>query len=266
MKPKVIVLRTAGTNCDVETAYGFRLAGGEPHLVHINELLNKNKRFSDHDVMAIPGGFSYGDDIAAGKILANEIKYLLTEEIKKFANAGKPIIGICNGFQVLVKTGLLPDDSDGLAQKVTLTFNDSGKFEDRWVYLKNEKRKAKSEKCIWTRGLPDVIYLPVAHGEGKFVAESKEVLDEIESSGQVVFRYADDKGKSASYPWNPNASVNHIAGICNKKGTILGLMPHPERYLHRYNHPRWTRENLPESGFGLLMFKNAIGYCKSGKH
>jgi len=260
MKPKVLVLRTAGTNCDVETAYGFRLAGGESHLVHINEFLKKKKKLSNYDILAVPGGFSYGDDIAAGKVLANEIKYLLTEEIKRFAAEAKPIIGICNGFQVLVKIGILPYSDKELDQKVTLTFNDSGKFEDRWVYLKNEKVKAKKSKCIWTEGLPKVIYLPVAHGEGKFTAGDKRTLKEIEKNKQIVFRYTNKGGRLASYPWNPNASVNNIAGISNRKGTILGLMPHPERYLFKHNHPRWTREDLPEEGFGLVMFRNAVRY------
>jgi len=262
VKPKVVVLRTAGTNCDIETAHGFKLAGGEPHLVHINALLRKNKGLLDYDILAVPGGFSYGDDIAAGKILANEIKYLLRKEITKFARTGRPVIGICNGFQVLVKTGLLPDGGENLAQKVTLTFNDSGKFEDRWVYLRNEKVKAKNVKCIWTKGLPEIIYLPVAHGEGKFATRNEKILKDVEDNGLVVFRYADRKGKPASYPRNPNGSVNHIAGICNKSGTMLGLMPHPERYLSRCNHPRWTREALPEEGFGLIMFKNAVRYVK----
>lgn len=265
MKPRVMVLRTAGTNCDVETAHGFELAGGEPELVHINQLFRKERKLSGYDVLAIPGGFSYGDDIAAGKILANEIKYLLTEDIKKFASAGKPIIGICNGFQVLVKTGLLPDGIENdFRQTATLTFNDSGKFEDRWVYLKTEKYGDKDSKCIWTRNLPGMIYLPVAHGEGKFVAKDKKVLEDIEKKKKVVFRYTDNRGQLASYPWNPNASVNNIAGICDKRGIILGLMPHPERYLSRLNHPRWTREKLPEDGIGLAIFRNAIKFVKRG--
>jgi len=259
MKPKVIVLRTAGTNCDIETAHGFKLAGGDSHLVHINELLKKSKKLSDFDILAVPGGFSYGDDIAAGKILANEIKYLLAKEIKKFVKAGKPVIGICNGFQVFVKTGLLPDGGESLTQKVTLTFNDSGKFEDRWVYLKNES------DCIWTKGLPEIIYLPVAHGEGKFAVDSDKVLNDLETNKQVAFRYSDMNGKSAPYPQNPNASLNDIAGICTREGTVLGLMPHPERYLFKFNHPRWTREELPEEGFGLVMFRNAVQYCTKRK-
>jgi phosphoribosylformylglycinamidine synthase len=255
MKPRVIILRTAGTNCDIETAHGFHLAGGRPERVHINQLFKKEKRLFDYDIMAIPGGFSYGDDVAAGKILANEIKYLLTEEIKKFAADGKPIIGICNGFQVLVKTGLLPDGAErDLSQKVTLTFNDSGKFEDRWVYLKTE------HKNIWTKGLPNIICLPVAHGEGKFTPGDDSVLRELERGSYVAFRYVDAKGKPAPYPWNPNASVNNIAGISDRQGTILGLMPHPERFLYRYNHPGWTREKLPEEGTGLRILKNAVRY------
>ena len=254
-KPRVIILRTAGTNCDWETEAAIRLAGANPERVHINRLIEKEKNLRDYDILVIPGGFTYGDDISAGKILANEIKYKLFEQLQRFAEK-RLILGICNGFQVLVKSGLLPGNNG--QQEVTLTFNDSGKFEDRWVYLKNT-----SENCLFTKGLKKLIYLPIAHGEGKFIPKGKKVLKELERNDQVVFKYADCSGKEGDYPINPNGSVKSIAAICNKEGNILGMMPHPERYLCRLHHPAWRRENLlPEEGDGLLIFKNIVEYAR----
>jgi len=250
MKPKVIVLRTAGTNCDRETCYAFGAAGGEVELVHINTLFEKKKKLADYEILAIPGGFSYGDDVAAGKILANELKYKLHDEIRDFASSGKPIMGICNGFQVLVKAGLLPG-FNGIdeKQRVTLSFNDTGRFECRWVYLE----KKDNNKCIFTKNLKAMITLPIAHGEGKFVGENDDVISRLEKNGQVVFKYED---------YNPNGSVHDIAGITNPYGNVLGMMPHPERYIHRFHHPRWTRGGVGEEGDGLVIFKNAIEYVK----
>ena len=176
-RPKVLILRTAGTNCDQETAFAFSKVGAEVDLLHINRLFRSQKILEDYQILSIPGGFSYGDDIAAGKILANELRYRLIGGIKKFIASGKLIIGICNGFQVLVKSGLLPGNAD-LTPEASLIINDSGKFEDRWIYLKSPVTGHRSSvKCIWTKGLPEIIYLPVAHGEGKFVTKDKEVLE-----------------------------------------------------------------------------------------
>ena len=256
-KVKAIVLRAAGTNCDIETAYAFRLAGAEAELVHINRLKEKEKKLSDYHILAIPGGFTYGDDIASGKILANELKYALMDEIRNFISSGRLIIGICNGFQVLVKAGLLPDFSKDAANiDVTLSINDSAKFEDRWCYLK----RAKS-RCVFAKDMPETIYLPVAHGEGKFIPKNKAVLERLKQNGQVVFRYVNDKGKSAGYPWNPNGSIDNIAGICDATGRILGIMPHPERHIELTQHPRWT-EGGPKHPHGLSIFKNAVTYCE----
>jgi phosphoribosylformylglycinamidine synthase subunit PurQ / glutaminase len=246
-KPKVIVLRTAGTNCDKETAFAFQTAGANAEVLHINEFISRKKTFDSCKILAIPGGFSYGDDIASGKVFANELIYKLRDSVEKFIKNGKLIIGICNGFQVLVKTGLLPHS--------TLTFNDSGKFEDRWVYLKNINRG----NCIFTRGI-DTIYLPVAHGEGKFVTD-KQTLKELKKNNEIVFKYVDIGGKEAGYPWNPNGAMENIAGICNKEGNVFGMMPHPERFIFKYHHPRWQREKLSAEGDGIKIFRNAVLYA-----
>lgn len=250
--PKVCVLRTAGTNCDGETAFAFEKAGAEADLAHINQFIRKEKDLNNYQILAVPGGFTYGDDIAAGKILANELKYKLIDDIKRFIQEGKLIIGICNGFQILVKSGLLPGN-DNLSQEVSLIINDSGKFEDRWVYLKNQK-------CIWTKNLPEIIYLPVAHGEGKFVVKDKAVLNKLKKNRQIVLQYCDEKGSLAEYPYNPNGSVENIAGICDESGRIFGLMPHPERHIAVLQHPRWESKN--KEGDGFFIFKNGVEYAR----
>lgn len=269
---KVIVLRTAGTNCDNETAFAFELAGAKSELIHVNELARREKDLSDYQILAIPGGFTYGDDIASGKILANELKYKLEEKLQRFIKDGKLIIGICNGFQVLVKSGLLPNLSgDFQTIEATLTLNDSDKFEDRWVYLKRTsakpprkgtmKDKRKTE-CVWVDGIDDIIQLPVAHGEGKFIPKDEAVLNRLRTDGLIVFEYVDDKGRRAGYPHCPNGSVENIAGICDRSGRIFGLMPHPERHVTRYQHPCWTRGRPREAGDGLAIFKNGVRFAK----
>ena len=265
-KPKVLILRTAGTNCDEETAFAFRAAGASADLVHINEFIRGNKKMSAYQIMAIPGGFSYGDDIASGKILANQLRFELKQEVGRFIKSGKLIIGICNGFQVLVKSGLLPalnlSKANGLGPGCSLTFNDSGRFQDEWVYLwtpAHQPRRFTSEiaiptyevgvsKCVWTKDLPDTIYLPIAHGEGKFVVKDAIVLKKLLENNQVVLQYVN----------NPNGSVNDIAGICDPTGRIFGLMPHPERHVSIEQHPR----RIEEAG-GLQIFKNAVEYAKN---
>jgi phosphoribosylformylglycinamidine synthase len=208
--------------------------------------------------MAIPGGFSFGDHIASGRVLANRLRYALGQELKSFVADGKLVIGICNGFQVLVKMGLLPGFDGDFEQKVTLTLNDSGKFEDRWVYLKLDP----ASKCVFSRDV-DSIYLPVRHGEGKFMVDCDATLDKLRAGGQVVFRYCSPDGDEATYPYNPNGSVDDIAGICDFTGRVFGMMPHPEAYLYRENHPRWTREQLPAEGLGRQIFRNAVEYVRN---
>ena len=263
LKPKVLILRTAGTNCDAETDAAFQLAGAETALIHIQNLISGKVNLTDYQILAIPGGFSYGDDISAGILLAVEMKHKLTDALNGFVADGKLILGICNGFQVLVRTGLLPgiNPSDSgtpeMLQRTTLAMNTSAKFECRWVDLATE-----DSVCIFTKGIKPQIYLPVAHAEGRFTAHS-DVLEELKSNKQVVFRYA-----KSEYPHNPNGSDVNIAGICDPTGRIFGLMPHPERFLMKWNHPRWTRladteKNGSEAGDGLAIFKNAVNYVKS---
>ena len=265
VKPKVLILRTAGTNCDMETDVAFQLAGAATDLVHIQNLISGNTDLSGYQILAIPGGFSYGDDIAAGILLAVEMKHKLRDALNQFVANNKLIIGICNGFQVLVRTGLLPGiDKIGeeakLSQFATLAMNTSAKFECRWVELDTQQ-----SPCVFTKGIRPKLYLPVAHAEGRFTAPDN-VLLQIESNSQVVFRYSNhdqSPSKKTEYPDNPNGSDADIAGICDKTGRIFGLMPHPERYLTKYNHPRWTREDLPEEGDGLAIFKNAVDYVRA---
>jgi phosphoribosylformylglycinamidine synthase len=261
---KVMILRTAGTNCDNETAFAFKMAGASPELVHINQLTRDGKRLSDYQILAIPGGFSYGDDIASGKILANELKFGIEDDVQKFIKDGKLIIGICNGFQILVKSGLLPNISENYKTiESTLTLNDSAKFEDRWVYLKRPTQHAqRSTKCVWTEGMKKIIYLPVAHGEGKFIPRDKKILSHLKNNGMIVFEYTDEGGNRKGYPSNPNGSVENIAGICDKTGRILGLMPHPERHISYLQHPRWTRSDHRGRGDGFAIFENGVKYCK----
>lgn len=268
LSPKVIILRAAGTNCDQETAFAFQKAGGNVELVHINQLMRKEKKLDDYQLLAIPGGFTYGDDIAAGKLLANELKYRLKDSLQRFREEGKLIIGICNGFQVLVRSGLLPRDSS-VGQEVSLTLNDSGRFEARWVYLKTQNAKRKTQDCVWIKDLPEIIYLPVAHGEGKFVTQNNKVLERMKQNNQIVFQYCNERGDLSGYPDNPNGSQENIAGICDESGRVLGLMPHPERHIGNLQHPRWTglrsksRNHLPiGEGDGLQIFKNGVEYAR----
>lgn len=255
---RAIVLRAAGINCDVETEYALELAGAKAERVHINRIIEDKGALDKYHILVVPGGFSYGDDVAAGKILANQIVHHLFEPIQKFIEAGKLVLGICNGFQVLVKAGILPGNSDtsGRQQEVTITNNDSGKFEDRWVYL-----APQTERCIFIE--PDrQIYLPVAHAEGKVVTKDKATLENLKTGGFVAFRYVDENSEEGSYPINPNGSVDSIAGLTDTTGRVLGLMPHPERYVRPTQHPRWTRLKNKTDGDGTIIFSNAVNYIQ----
>ena len=255
-KPQVLVLRTAGTNCDREAVRAFELAGAQVESLHINRLVEQADLLDQFQILTIPGGFSYGDDIAAGRIMANQMLHHLRDRARAFVDAGKLVIGICNGFQVLVKAGLLPGLSDpGIngTQQATITYNDSGKFEDRWVWL-----EPATEGCVFiTPGRR--LYLPVAHGEGKVCFADPNVQQRICEDKRIAFRYVDAEGNFGDYPVNPNGSVDHIAGLCDPTGRVFGLMPHPERFIHRTQHPRWTREKI-EDPDGLTIFRNAVNY------
>lgn len=257
-KPRVCVLRTDGINCDEETFYAFQKAGAASQMVHVNQLRSKEERLADYQILALPGGFSYGDDVHSGKILAVELTSFLKEQLNEFVSAGKLILGICNGFQVLVRTGLLPHRNLGNIE-ATLTANDSGHFECRWVKL-----LAEASHCVFTRGLAGtLIDIQVAHGEGKFYAE-QPVMEKIEEAGQVVFRYADSGGQpTALYPTNPNGSLNAVAAICDATGRIMGMMPHPERYVEQTQHPNWRRLRPDTVPHGLAIFQNAVDYVKN---
>jgi phosphoribosylformylglycinamidine synthase len=254
---RTLVLRVDGTNCDEEAVIAFERAGSKVDLVHMNELIRKEKSLEDYQILCIPGGFAYGDDIAAGKIFAVLLKYKISNDVKKFIEEGKLVLGLCNGFQVLVKAGLLPAFEGKMKQEATLAFNDSGYFQDRWIYLKHENKG----KCIFTRGIKDIINIPVNHAEGKFVAD-RDVIRRLEDNDQVVFKYVDPDGNYAGFPWNPNGSFDNIAGICNPDGNVFGLMPHPEKFIHKWTHPCWTRLNLAEEGDGFSIFRNSMKFAK----
>lgn len=259
MKPKVLILRTAGTNCDKETKFAFDKAGAEASICHINYIKAKGN-ISSYQIICIPGGFSYGDDLGAGKIFSLELQLWFKDALTKFIQKGNLMLGICNGFQVLTKTGILPDLD--FQQKVTLTFNDSRRFEDRWVYLglpTSNIQPSSQVANVWLKDLPPIITLPVAHAEGKFYADHN-ILDKIEAGDQVALRYVDEAGKEAGFPFNPNGSLNNIAGITDKSGRILGLMPHPERFIFEHHHPFWQKKKV--SAWGMKIFENAVRYFK----
>lgn len=265
---RVCILFTDGINCDAETSTAFAMAGGRPEHVHVNQLRDGSRQLSDFQILAISGGFSYGDDIRAGQILATELVTMLVCQLREFVERGGLILGICNGFQVLVRTGLLPFNTIGQTS-VSLTVNTSGKFECRWVRLGVE-----NTRCVFTcdmehegttvpspqglRTLWGRIELPVAHKEGKFIADS-DTIARIEREGLVALRYDDADGIATTYPKNPNGSINGIAGVCDATGRILGLMPHPERFVVPTQHPNWRRPGYV-APYGLRFFQNAVKF------
>lgn len=257
VKTRALVLNGYGINCPVESAYAIRAVGGNAEIRHVSEILKKPKMLEDYNFLVFPGGFSFGDDIASGKVLANRLRYKAGRELLDFISRGKLIMGICNGFQALVKMGLLPEPD--FEQRVTLTYNDSGKFEDRWVRLEVNTKSP----CIFTRGVTS-IPLPARHGEGRFIPASKEVLDSIVKDELIALKYSGPSGEGGSgvaYPWNPNGSIMDIAGICDKSGQVFGMMPHPEAYNHRTNNPCWAN-GIGTEGHGLALFRNAVNYLE----
>ena len=253
---RVLVLRAPGTNCDAETGYAFESVGGFVERLHINRLFEAPELLDEFQVFCVPGGFSYGDDVAAGRILANRLRGHLRDALERFRDKDRLILGICNGFQTLLKTGLLvePEPETG-QERATLAYNRHGRYEDRWVHL-----KVTPGRCVFVKA-GETVTLPVAHAEGNFAVNRKETLDHLLAEERIVLRYVDGDGRPGPYPVNPNGSTGDVAGICDSTGRIFALMPHPERHVSPYQHPRWTRRRIqPTEGDGLRIFRNAIEY------
>lgn len=269
MKPKALVLQAHGSNRDFDVMEALTLAGAEACGVPLNELRQNKMLFSEYQMIVVPGGFSYADALGAGKLLALDLASYFAEEIIAFVATGKPVIGICNGFQALVKSGILPGESPSPSEAfplggsgrggegATLTFNEQGHFECRWVTL-----APVSQTCIWTNNLEDMIECPIAHGEGNFQASNLFPLSSFIENDQIALTYIYPNGAPANgeYPYNPNGSLLDTAGICNPQGNVLGLMPHPENHIHSYQHPQWTRGMKGNSG--LALFENGVKYAK----
>ncbi len=260
-RPRVLVLRAPGTNCDEESAFAFERAGGLAQRVHVNRLLDRPQWFDDFQIVCFPGGFSYGDDLGAGRILGSLMQHHLADALRGVRDRGGLILGICNGFQVLTKSGLFWDSPADQTPPATLTWNAHGRYEDRWVELAVEH-----SPCVFFSGI-ERMYLPIAHAEGRFVARDPLALSELQAAGQIALRYA-APGQSATaeplpFPANPNGAQANVAGICDTTGRVCGLMPHPERHIEFTQHPHWTRLNEDErrrAGDGLRVFQNAVGF------
>ena len=273
MQPKVAVLFGFGINCDHETKAVFELVGATAERVHVNRFISGDHSLESFDILAVPGGFSFGDHLGSGRLLGNRMRFAMRDALRAFVDAGKPIIGICNGFQVLVKTGLLPGpeagESPDFVQRGSLTLNDSGRYEDRWVTLEFDPESP----CIWTKGMTRM-ECPVRHGEGKYVMPSQNDLDQLAAHHQLTVRYVDPTtpvgqgmtDEPLPYPTSPNGSMRNIAGICDATGLVFGLMPHPEAIYARWLHPNHTHEATPVhgealdgwEGEGLQLFRNAV--------
>lgn len=254
--PKVVILHANGSNRDRDAVLACQLAGGDPEIVHVNQILSGERRLSDYHMLVFPGGFSYGDDLGAGTLWAMDVNHRLGEEVRKFVASGRPTMGICNGFQALVKSGILPGNLDNeTTRAVTLTRNEQAHFECRWVYLQSNAHS----HCLFTQGLEEMIYCPVAHGEGRVAVNSDATADKLWTEGYAALTYVDTNTQAASYPLNPNGSVFGIAGLTNREGNVLGLMPHPEDHVFNWQHPRWHRGERGMSGLNLFVngIKNA---------
>ena len=279
VKPRALILHANGINRDHEAADALMLAGALPEIVHINRLRAGERRWEDYQILCIPGGFSYADALGGGRLMALDLNHYFADQVSEFVENGKPVIGICNGFQALVKAGILPgrvaakpapksakapkgkaaSRRPAPAEKpaaATLTFNESGRFECRWVYL-----SAVSKKSLWTAGIESLLYCPVAHGEGRFLLDDPALLELMRRQQRVALLYTYDDGSPAGgvYPENPNGSPGDVAGICNEKGNVLGLMPHPEDHVRDWQHPRHSRGD--HSGLTIQLFENGVRYA-----
>ena len=269
--PRVCVLRAPGTNCDPETAHAFELCGAQAERVHLLRVLENPGLLADFQVLCIPGGFSYGDDIGAGVIFSSHLRGQLADAIGEFLTADKLCLGICNGFQVLLKSGILPGGAEGLAtheeagRDATLTWNDNGQYTSLWVRL-----ATLNPNNVFLRGIDD-FEVPIAHAEGRLVVKDPAILETWKANGQIAVCYRPVDGDVSSdpqqwltteigYPNNPNGAFANIAGLSDPTGRVLGLMPHPERFIHATQHPEWTRRKLRGEGAGLKLFRNAVEY------
>jgi len=257
-RPGVCVITGFGINADEELATAFEMAGGDARRVHVTDLIAEPGLLSGFRILAFPGGFSFGDHLGSGKVFATLFRRNLGPRMAEFVAGGGLVVGICNGFQVLVKMGVLPNLSGTTGQEVSLIHNDSGKYEDRWVMVNFEQ----DSRCVWTRGLRQMD-LPVRHGEGRFITRSPEFLSELAARGLVALRYASPLGGEPKYPEDPNGSDGHVAGICDPTGRVFGLMPHPEAFIHAENHPDWNARSLAE-GEGLRIFANGVRAASQG--
>jgi phosphoribosylformylglycinamidine synthase len=249
---RAVVLRSAGTNCDAEAVHALRRAGAETDLVHLHDFIEKPEDVRRYGIVVFPGGFSYGDDIASGAVYAIEMRRGFLPALRKHVADGALVLGVCNGFQILVRAGLLPDTQRDGAPEATLLWNASNQFECRWIRL-----EATTSRCAFLeRG--QVIDCPVAHGEGRFVVKDDQVRARMLEAGQMALRYVNPSGGPAAYPWNPNGSPDDVAGVCDTTGRVLGLMPHPERNVEPWHHPRWTRGEGGDATGGLAVFRNAV--------
>jgi phosphoribosylformylglycinamidine synthase len=258
MRPSILILHAPGTNRDREAAWACEMAGGTPHIASVESVVSGVVRLQDHNMLLLPGGFSFGDDLGAGRLWASALREGLQDQLLAFVERGRPVLGICNGFQALVKAGLLPgDDGSDTVQRVTLTRNDSARFECRWVWLEPDP----TSPCVFTRGLTEPIHCPVAHGEGKVVARDDAVREAIGRQSLAALRYVRPDGSAAEYPFNPNGSEGDIAGLTNPAGNVLGLMPHPEDHIVPHQHPRFQKG--ARGGLGTALFAAGIRYAAS---
>jgi phosphoribosylformylglycinamidine synthase len=261
-RPQVLILHATGTNRDVETAHAITMAGGEPVIVHVNKLKENPEQLRAFQMFILPGGFSYGDALGGGRLWATDLRWLFQDALSHFIDAGKPVLGICNGFQALVKSGWLPGSptarrpsTSKTSAQATLTRNESNQFECRWVWLQPNPQS----NCVFTKGLTERIYCPVAHGEGRFVPGDETILKQLQAAQQISLTYVGQDGQPADYPANPNGSIANIAGISNERGNVMGLMPHPEDHVYPEQHPRYARGEGGE--MGLALFVQGVKYA-----